>query len=317
MIFVLPVDGLLGTRSVASGVLASVMLERTEVMPWDKEDREKYNVPYADRPEEQKVAARAARKAKAVEIALAEGREPGRVGAPPRLSDEEREVSRIRQNKKRTARTIAKRTARRAAKAIAVGRVPGQAGQPRVLTDEERAANRKTSHKIWRAANLLDRRRIEAERARAKTAARAEAEGRVPGTLGHLATFSAEELAAYLERWPREKDIYHGRVQTQNSRAKKMGIPGKITAMDIREIYVEQAGLCAFCAKPFGDEIPEIDHWIAMNNGGPNTHDNIRLLHKVCNRTKGGKPLEAFGLLPLHEMMLEFPPDDIVSPQED
>lgn len=286
-------------------------------MPWDKEDREKYNVPYADRPEEQKVAARAARKAKAVEIALAEGREPGRVGAPPRLTDEEREDSRIRQNKKRTARALVKRTVARAARAIAEGRTPGKVGQPRVLTDEERLEHRRASLFRHKHSNLEKFRAADAARARQRTATRAIAEGRVPGVLGHLATFSSEELAAYLERWPREKDIYHNRVQVQNSRAKKMGIPGKITAMDIREIYVEQAGLCAFCAKPFGDEIPEIDHWIAMNQGGPNTHDNIRLLHKVCNRTKGGKPLKAFGLLPLHEMMLEFPPDDIVSPQED
>lgn len=317
MTFVLSVDGFSGTQGFAPAILLSGQLERTKVMVWDAERRAKYHVPYADRPEGQKVAARAARKAKAVEIALAEGREPGRVGAPPRLSDEEREASRIRQNKKRVVRSKAKRKAARAAKAIAEGRPVGRVGQPRVLTDEERQANRLESYRKWRRTHLEEARLSDAERARQRTAARAIAEGRVPGILGHLATFSAEELAAYLERWPREKDIYHNRVQVQNSRAKKMGIPGKITAMDIREIYVEQAGLCAFCAKPFGDEIPEIDHWIAMNNGGPNTHDNIRLLHKVCNRTKGGKPLEAFGLLPLHEMMLEFPPDDIVSPQED
>jgi len=279
-------------------------------MPWSDKDREKYGSSYSEWSSERKQHNLDWQKARRDAKAIEEGRTPGKVGRPPVLTPEEKEASRIAQNKKRTARTLAKRTAQRATKALAEGRVPGQAGQPRVLTDEERLEHVRANYARWRQRHLEEARLADAERARARTAARAVAEGRVPGIVGHLATFSAEELAAYLERWPRDKDVYHNRIQTQNSRAKKLGLPGKLTAMDIREIYIEQAGHCAFCAKPFGDEIPEIDHWVAMNNGGPNTRDNIRLLHKTCNRTKGDRPLEAYGLFPLHQAMTDRPPDD-------
>lgn len=286
-------------------------------MPWSDKDREKYGSTYAEWSPERQAHNLEWQKARRDTKAIEEGRIPGKVGRPPVLTPEEKETSRINQNKKRTARTIAKRTARRAAKALAEGRTPGQVGQPRVLTDEERIEHTRAKYVRWRESHLEEARRADAARARQRTAARAVSEGRVPGVLGRLATYTAEELAAYLERWPREKDIYHSRIQTQNSRAKKLGLPGKLTAMDIREIYVEQAGHCAFCAKPFGEEIPEIDHWVAMNNGGPNTRENIRLLHKACNRTKGARPLEAFGLYPLHRAMAESPQLDLFSPEED
>lgn len=288
-------------------------------MPWSDKDREKYGSSYADWSPERQAHNLEWQKARRDAVAIEEGREPGRVGRPPILTPEEKEASRIKQNRKRSLRANAKKKARRAAAAVVEGRVPGQVGQLSVLTDEERLTNRVATLEKYRAANIDTIRASQAKAGRDKRAARAIAEGRVPGILGHLSTFTAEELAAYLERWPRDKDIYHNRVQQQNFRAKKMGLPGIITAMDIREIYIEQGGHCAFCAKPFGNEIPEIDHWLAMAQGGPNTRDNIRLLHKVCNRTKGGKPLEAFGLYPLHQMLMDdpLPPDDIVSPKED
>ena len=286
-------------------------------MVWDDKNREKYGSTYAEWSPERQAHHLAWQKGRRDALAIEEGREPGRVGRPPVLTPEEKEASRIRQNQRRSLRTRERIKAARAAKAIAEGRTPGQVGQPRVLTDEERIEHSRAKVLKHKNKDLAKFRAEDAARARNRTAARALAEGRVPGVLGHLATFSADELAAYLERWPREKDIYHNRVQQQNYRAKKMGLPGRITAMDIREIYVEQAGHCAFCAKPFGDEIPEIDHWIALNNGGPNIHTNIRLLHMACNRTKGGRPLEAYGLLPLHEMMMNDPPPDLFSHDED
>lgn len=318
VIFASPIIGLRGTQSFCPGILLSDHLERTEVMAWTKESREKYGSTYAEWSPDRQAHNLAWQKDRRAAKAIEEGRQPGKVGRPSVLTPEEKEAGRIRKNKKRTARSIAKRSEDRAAKAVAEGRVPGQVGQPRVLSDEERVANRAATSLKYRQANADEIRIRQAKAGRDKRATRALAEGRVPGVIGHLATFTEQELSAYLERWPREKDIYHARVQQQNSRAKKLGLPGVLTAMDIREIYVEQAGLCAFCARPFGDEIPEIDHWIAMNNGGSNNRDNIRLLHMGCNRTKGGKPLEAFGLFPLHQMLMDDPqPDDAPITQED
>lgn len=242
-------------------------------------------------------AGNARKKLRDAEKAITEGREPGRVGRPPILTTEEKEESRVKQNRRRSLRTNVRIKARRAAKAIAEGRVPGVVGGPRRLTDEERAAAREASFAKYRAEHIDEIRAYQADRRRAKTAARALAEGRVPGVLGRLASFTSEDLAAYLERWPRDKDVYHHRIQAQNSRAKRLGIPGKLTAMDIREIYIEQMGHCTFCANPFGDEIPEIDHWIPFVRGGTNDRDNAKLLHMRCNRTKGGKHPDDLGLI--------------------
>lgn len=239
----------------------------------------------------------AKKKVFAAEKALAEGREPGRVGRPPRLTAEEKEISRLTHNKHSSKKSLAKRTARRAARAIENGRVPGQAGSLRVLSDEERIVGRRASYAKWRSNNLEEVRERDKVVQKARTAARALAEGRVPGVLGHLATFTAEDLAIYLARWPREKSVYHARAKTQNSRAKRFGATGSITAMDVQEAYIEQMGYCGFCAQPFGDEIPEIDHWVPLVKGGSNDPENIKLLHMRCNRTKGGKHPDDFGLL--------------------
>lgn len=264
---------------------------------WDDEDRAKYDQTWQERSPEQRAKILAKQKEKNAANAIAAGREPGRVGRPAVLTPEEKEASRVAQNKKRSKRASARRTRMRAERAIAEGRVPGQVGQPRVLTDEQRVEHARARLMRHRVKNLEKIRANDNARRKAKTAERAVAEGRVPGVLGHLATFSAEDLGAYLEKWPREKTVYHARIKTQNSRAKKLGVEGTLTPVDVRDAYIEQMGCCAFCTRPFGDEIPEIDHWFPMALGGSNTKDNVKLLHKACNRTKGMKTPEELGLV--------------------
>lgn len=231
----------------------------------------------------------AIKKAAAAAAAIAEGRDPGRIGRPPKLTVEEKEISRLKQNKKRSKRALARRTAARAAKAIAEGRVPGQAGQPRVLTVLERAEHRRESVRRSRAGHIEEYRAVEAEAARRKRAAKAVAEGRVPGMIGALARLTEAEVVAYLKAWPDKTHAFHARLQTNNSRAKRMGVPGVITFADITAVMAEQRGYCAFCGNPLGDELPEIDHWHPLARSGNNTADNARLLHKRCNRTKGAR----------------------------
>lgn len=284
-----------GVLGANPSTLRALLLSEKNV-PWTEKDREKYGASYAEMTPEQKENNLSWQKSRRDAKAVAEGREPGKVGRPPRLTPEEKEARRIAQNKKRSLRTRARIKKQRAARAIAEGREPGKVGGPRIFTDEQRIENRRASAMKCKWANIDEVRAKNNEFKKAKTAARAVAERRVPGILGHLATFSVEELAAYLERWPRDKDVYHNRIHAQNSRAKRMGAPGTLTAMDVREAYLEQMGYCAFCAKPFGEEIPEIDHWLPLAKGGSNDRENIKLLHKACNRTKGAKLPEELGL---------------------
>jgi 5-methylcytosine-specific restriction endonuclease McrA len=254
----------------------------------------------------------AIKKAAAAAQALAEGREPGRVGRPALLTPEEKEASRVKQNRRRTLRGLEKRTAKRAERAIAGGRIPGKTGGPRILTDEQRAENRKQSYAKWRNENIDVIRARDAETAREKRALKAIAEGRVPGVLGHLSTYSAEDFAAYMVSWPDRNDVFHNRLKVGASRAKRLGIPGTVTLLDLRRVCEEQVGHCAFCAKPFGDETPEIDHWVALAAGGTNTPDNIRLLHPKCNRTKGARLPSDYGLPDEASLLLHALNDDAV-----
>ena len=229
------------------------------------------------------------KKAAAAERALAEGREPGRVGRPPRLTAEEREVSRLTQNKKRSKRSLARRTTTRAVKALAEGRVPGRTGPLRRLTDEQRIVRARERTAKYKAEHADDVRAADAEAGRQKRAAKAIAEGRVPGVIGALNRLSPEEFAAYLKAWPDRESVFHARLKTQNSRARRLGAEGVLTFADLQKVVVEQRGYCAFCGNPLGDESPEIDHWHPLARGGNNTADNARLLHKRCNRTKGAR----------------------------
>lgn len=59
-----------------------------------------------------------------------------------------------------------------------------------------------------------------------------------------------------------------------------------------RRGWVAAATHCALCGKPFGDEphlSRTLDHIIPLSRGGSNLLDNVRVVHRVCNRRKGGK----------------------------
>jgi 5-methylcytosine-specific restriction endonuclease McrA len=277
------------TPAPVAGIIASSLLERIKVVTWDAKDREKYGSTYAEWSPERQAHNLEWQKARRDAKAIAEGREPGRIGRPARLTPEEKAANKRAQNKKRSKRALARRTAARAIIAIAKGREPGKSGGVRVLSDEERIAHRRANFVKSKNTDLEKFRAEDARRARERTAARAIAEGRVPGIHGALARLIVAELEDYLRKWPDPSNVFHMRLKAQNSRAKRLGVPGILTLVDIYDVLAEQAGICAFCAKPFGDEIPEIDHWEPMARGGHNTRENTKLLHMSCNRTKGAK----------------------------
>jgi len=45
--------------------------------------------------------------------------------------------------------------------------------------------------------------------------------------------------------------------------------------------------ICQECCKPVSDNQAEFDHIIPFFKGGCSTVENLRLIHKKCNRRKG------------------------------
>lgn len=85
-------------------------------------------------------------------------------------------------------------------------------------------------------------------------------------------------------------------VYNHNYRARLKKASGSFTMEDIRELFFKQKGKCAWCLQSFGDETPNVDHYIPLAKGGSNDKKNLRLLHKSCNLQKSSiDPIE-FGL---------------------
>lgn len=55
-------------------------------------------------------------------------------------------------------------------------------------------------------------------------------------------------------------------------------------------VEIEKGDKCGICGKPikFGEEY-ELDHIYPVSKNGSNTLDNLHVIHKSCNRRKGGK----------------------------
>jgi len=189
------------------------------------------------------------------------------------------------------AREIGREAAKRAnaAKAIADGREPGVIGRPARVPPEVKRARKTLRAKELYHEKLDESRARAAKAARRRRASNAVAEGRIPGILGFKSTFTAEQHEQYERLWRDDAKVFYFRVKAHNSRAKKLGVPGEITVADVKVLFEQQAGHCAYCAKPFGAERPELDHWQPLARGGSNEPENIKLLHRLCNLTKATK----------------------------
>lgn len=216
--------------------------------------------------EERRARGRAFHKAKNDAKAIAAGRVPGLIGHP-RLSDDEREAARIRKNKKACAAALKRRTAMRATRAIAEGRIPGCPGKKRVLvTDEQRRAAACRRAKTYRDANL--------EKVRAADVAR---------NLVRMPLLKEANPVAY--RLSRV-------AIAAASRARQAGgcSPDGLTAI-VRRVFAASGGKCAAC--PSTRNL-ELDHIVAVTNGGDNSEDNLQFLCSPCNKSKAAKDYDTW-----------------------
>lgn len=83
------------------------------------------------------------------------------------------------------------------------------------------------------------------------------------------------------------------RQYARTRRALKKSIPGSHSEFDVADIRAWQRDKCACCRVPLRGR-GEVDHIIALSNGGSNDRRNLQLLCVTCNRSKATRVPEEF-----------------------
>jgi 5-methylcytosine-specific restriction endonuclease McrA len=236
-------------------------------------------------------------KAKRHAKALAEGRVPGQIGTPKRTPiEKKRELRRMKQVRlmgdpeKRAKHYAAKNSARRAEwakKAASEGR---PVRKWRYTTEEKEVSNKASSIR-YRKKNLEYIRNRDAE---IKRKERTTAEGKIKESAIKRKYYEIhkEKIKAANKAWisaNKEKRKNVVSVYASNRRARLKDASGTHTADDIRALFFEQKGVCAWCEMALDPNDYHVDHWKPLSKGGSNDKDNLKLLHPRCNLSKGAK----------------------------
>lgn len=92
-------------------------------------------------------------------------------------------------------------------------------------------------------------------------------------------------------------DIF--KAVAQNTRAKRRAAVGQHTGQELRDLFIQQGGRCAyfsFCGNDI-HTIRHADHIIPLSKGGTNWISNIQLCCPSCNYLKGSKDPLVFAKL--------------------
>jgi 5-methylcytosine-specific restriction endonuclease McrA len=91
-----------------------------------------------------------------------------------------------------------------------------------------------------------------------------------------------EKVRAATRAWY-QRHPFRGVASAANYKAKRLGVPGILTADGITARFAYFGGRCWVCRKPGADSI---DHVKPLNIGGANLHSNIRPAHLGCNAAR-------------------------------
>lgn len=104
-----------------------------------------------------------------------------------------------------------------------------------------------------------------------------------------------ERVAQFSKAWKEshpEMVQEHAKVRDANYKAKKLGIPGKITVQQWREIKALYGCICLRCGKQEPEITLTLDHVIPFALRGINTISNVQPLCEFCNTSKGVKVID-------------------------
>ena len=113
-----------------------------------------------------------------------------------------------------------------------------------------------------------------------------------------LATEAANLVRARLEK---ESDRKLGEMKEVAYKVEHLtNLPTRTDLVGLRtnddilkpRLYKIQGGVCLGCEKETRSELMDFDHIIATSRGGQNTDDNIQLLCRDCNSTRGNRSME-------------------------
>lgn len=93
-------------------------------------------------------------------------------------------------------------------------------------------------------------------------------------------------MAKTLRQWATQ------RTSELNHWARQYGAPATLTPDELMGHVKQAHGNCAACKRHVGWWCLQIDHLVALANGGGSNTDNLRLICKACNRRKGDAPRE-------------------------
>lgn len=93
------------------------------------------------------------------------------------------------------------------------------------------------------------------------------------------------------EHYQKNKDQYY--LRSAARRARKLGAGGNLTRGIRKRLFASQNGRCVYCGVVLGTS-PHLDHIVPLVRGGAHSDDNVQLLCKPCNLSKGAKMPDEF-----------------------
>ena len=101
-------------------------------------------------------------------------------------------------------------------------------------------------------------------------------------------------------------------VSNANTRAKKAGVPGRLTRDHVRQAFLVDYGKeCPFTAEMLRYKNSELDHIEPLAAGGDNTPENVRLISLRANKIK--ENMSARSARILFEALLKMDPQSAAS----
>lgn len=97
----------------------------------------------------------------------------------------------------------------------------------------------------------------------------------------------ADKHSDYNKRYRKDNPGFIA-LANRRRRVRKLNADGHHTRHHIKALYDFQEGHCFHCDCNISARY-EVDHWIPLSRGGSNWPENLRLLCRFCNRSKGDK----------------------------